>query len=741
MRKMGDADQFTAVFNTFVARSAYTPGQLATLTSVPKMTIVNWLNGRVSRPRGWHGLVEVAAALRLTEAEANQLLAAAGQPTLTALSSQPAPIQVQQALAFWQTAVPAPPEPPFQAVPLLPYFVGREAERAALVRGLAQEQQTAVWCLHGMAGVGKTSLAAQVAYDLRHHFADGILWARLDSSDTMSILAAFAAAYQRDVSNCLDVASRSGVVRDILSSRHALIVLDNAQTSAQIEPLLPPTGRCAVLVTTRRQDLSILAGAQRVELRPFAPGAAASLALFAQILGSARVQAEQELLAQIADELGHLPLALAIAASRLAYEPGWQTAQFGERLRRVSQRLQSLRYETQNVRRSFEMSYAWLDDVGRQLLAAAGALGRQDFAAEAVAALTGLDEDTAVDGLRQLFSLSLVQSRADGRYALHPLLHDFARELPPPDALAERLVAYWVAFLVARRYLPGAVAQEMGHIQVAWETAVMRGWIRPLRQMMDALMPSLLTQGAHTLAGQYLTQAQTVIEAADDQSGRCWVLLYLGQVARERHQLGEAENHLRAGLLLARQQQDTALEAQLLTELGVVQNCLGNFAHGKSLLTAALPLARQTMATDSLLIVLEELGILALQDGDHEAAAHHYQEGLALAQAQQNEAQSVMFFKSLGALYHLQGARPQARQLFAAGYALAQRLGFHKGLMLLANNLGVAAFAAGERAAAGHFLQTALAEAERLRNEQAQALIRQNLTHWTQQTGHLKLFI
>ncbi|HRQ38226.1 MAG TPA: NB-ARC domain-containing protein [Chloroflexota bacterium] len=738
---MSDVDQFTAVFNTYVARSAHTPGQLASLTSVPKMTIVNWLNGRVHRPRSWHGLVEVAAALRLTEAEADHLLTAAQQPTLQTLRRQPAPASVQQALTFWQTAVPLPIEPPFQAISLLPYFVGREAEREIVTHALTQEPQTAVVCLHGMAGVGKTSLAARLAYDLRHHFADGVLWARLDSSDAMSILAAFAAAYQRDVSNCLDIASRSGVVRDLLSARQTLIVLDNAQTSAQIEPLLPPTGRCAVLVTTRRQDLAILAGARRVALRPFAPDAATSLALFAQILEPARVQAERELLTQIADELGHLPLALAIAASRLAYEPGWQTAQFGERLRRVSQRLQALRYETQNVRRSFQLSYEWLDETGRQLLATAGVLGRQDFAADMVAALAELEEETAVDGLRQLFTLSLVQGGANGRYTLHPLLHDFAQELPHPDDMAERLVSYWAAFLAAQRYRSGAVAQEMGHIQVALATAVTRGWLRPLRQMMDALMPTLLTQGAHTLAEQYLRQAQAMIAATQDAVGRCWLLLRWGQLARERHQLSEAAAQLQAGLLLARQQQEPHLESHLLTELGVVQNCLGNFAQGKTFLLEALPLARQTAATDSLLTVLEELGILALQAGDDETAARYYQEGLSLAQAEQNEAQSVMFFKSLGAWFHLQGAHTEARQLFAEGFALAQRLGFHKGLMLLGNNLGVAAFAAGQPAEAGRYLQAALAEAERLRDEQAQALIGQNLTHCQQQAGHVKLFI
>jgi hypothetical protein len=70
LKKMRDPDLFTTILTQFVQRSAYTPGQLASLSTVPKMTIVNWLNGRVIRPRGWQGVVELAAAMRLTEAEA-----------------------------------------------------------------------------------------------------------------------------------------------------------------------------------------------------------------------------------------------------------------------------------------------------------------------------------------------------------------------------------------------------------------------------------------------------------------------------------------------------------------------------------------------------------------------------------------------------------------------------------------------------------------------------------------------
>lgn len=732
---MRDPDQFTTILNQFVQRSAYTPGQLASLSTVPKTTIVNWLNGRVRRPRGWRGVVELAVAMRLTEAEADQLLAAACQPPIQELRGLAPKTRDQELLSFWQTAVPAQFTPPFQSIALPPYLVGREVERTALQQALRTDRHSAVTCLYGMAGVGKTSLAAQLAYDLQDHFTDGVLWARLDSSDSLSILATFAAAYHQDVSQFYDVASRSRVVRDLLRGKRALIILDNAQTSDQIEPLLPPTGRCAVLVTTRRQDLSVLAGARRFEIRPFPATAATSLSLFAQILGPERVQAEPAALKQIAEMLGHLPLALVIAASRLAYEPGWQIQHFQQRLERVEQRLSTLRYEVQNVRRSFQLSYELLDAAAQQLFASLGVLGRQDFSVEAVAALLPGDEADVVDGLRQLFTLSLLQGGANGRYQLHPLLHDFAQTLSPPDGTVDRFVAHWVTFVITHRRDYEAVAQEMGHIEAALRTAVRERWTRPLLRLLENLVPSWLLRGAYFQAEEHLAKAQEVLEAVNDEAGLSWTHLWRGQLARQKQELEAAEVYLQTGLQMAQNLANDRQIARFLTEIGIVHNCHGQAASAQTYLADALALARQVDDVDCLLLLLEELGILALIAGETAVAQQYHQEGFDLAVAHNHEAQAVMFLKSLGSLSHLSQDRVGARQLFVQGYQLAQKIGFRKGMMLLSNNLGVVAFYAGNMTQSADYLKKSLTEAERLNDFQAMKMVLLNLARLARQNG------
>jgi PAS domain S-box-containing protein len=73
---------FSSALHAAMARPTYrvTPGLLGKLSGVPKATIVNWLEGRVRRPRTPGALHAVCDALRLSIDEARSLYAAAEIP-------------------------------------------------------------------------------------------------------------------------------------------------------------------------------------------------------------------------------------------------------------------------------------------------------------------------------------------------------------------------------------------------------------------------------------------------------------------------------------------------------------------------------------------------------------------------------------------------------------------------------------------------------------------------------------
>jgi transcriptional regulator with XRE-family HTH domain len=411
----------------YVKRSGCTVSQLARLTDVPHPTLVNWLEGRVKKPRYWDALLRVAAVLNLNEEEATTLLQSAGHPSIEELLLSSNGEQDKSLLAPWSKLVIKRQQSPFQAIADLPYFVGREAHLRSVKETILNEHPAPIYSLQGMAGAGKTALAARIAYALRFHFSDGVLWTRVDHSDTMSILSAFAAAYDQDLSQYSDIASRSQVVRTLLAHKRALIVLDNVLHSEEIRPLIPPTGSCAVIVTTRRHDLALSRGTHRLIIEPFDKDKQESMLLFEQLLGEKQLQRDRPLLAEIADLVGHLPLAVAIVGGRLAYECDWSANQFLRRLRQGKKRLKELVYEDQSVALSFHLSYQTLTSEQRRFFAALSTLTSEDFSVEAATHVAQQPKERVFDALRRLYNLSLVQSgRRQRHYRLHPLLRDYA---------------------------------------------------------------------------------------------------------------------------------------------------------------------------------------------------------------------------------------------------------------------------------------------------------------------------
>jgi transcriptional regulator with XRE-family HTH domain len=427
---------YATLLQQYVARSGYTPGQLARKAGVPKMTIVHWLRGEVKRPRHALELVQLAQALRLDLAEVNDLLSAAGHASLSELYARVHSQDEKALLATWLAPEQANGHlAPFQAPPNPPLFAGREAELQSLGEQLRAASHSTPYLLIGTTGVGKTALAARLAYRLRPHLPDGVLWARLDSSDPMTILQLFADAYGRDVTGFADLHSRSQAVRGLLARKRALIVLDNVRESEPARPFLPPSGPCALLLISRRHDLAIARSARRTVLEPFNAHGDEALALFTQVLGEERVRAEQTVLRKLADLLGHLPLALEIAAYRLAHEPGLQTGHFLSRLRHERERLDQLAYGQKSVRAAFVSSYALLTPAQQAVFAALGQLPNHSFTVAAAATAAGLSPAAAGQQLQRLHALSLVHEGRHGRYRLLPLLHQFARELDMAENL------------------------------------------------------------------------------------------------------------------------------------------------------------------------------------------------------------------------------------------------------------------------------------------------------------------
>lgn len=680
--------QLADVLGQYVAKLAYTPGQLARLSGLPQATIVNWLEGRVKKPRRWQGLAKLAAVLHLNRFEISDLLEAAGHGGIDALIERIQDEHGRVLLAPWIKPISEMQNAPFQAIADLPYFVGRENELQQLRQVVLGCDPAPLCLLEGMGGIGKTSLAVHLAYLLRPHFPDGVLWVRVDRTDTMSALSSLALAYGHDVGSATDIESRSQRVRDILGRKRALLILDNVEASTQIRPLLPPTGRCRVLITTRHRNLSILRGAFRLMVGPFDPEKEDALSLFSQHLGQTHVHLVKSSLNAIVNLLGHHPLAIDIVASRLAYEPSWRAADFQDRLLDIEKRLNELTYEEQSVRASIALSYEGLPAELQNVFVGLSIFGGEDFSVEAVSFLLNLTIDDAHDRLRQLYSYSMVHLSQIDRYRLHPLLRDFGREkLSEPADWRQRMVAFFIQYIERHQTDYERLDIEFDNILSALEAAVADKMTRLLVRGIKAFFHYLHVRGQYNLAQHFLAQAHQAAQQTELTDEIPHLLLNQGKIARSVGEFVEAERLLSRGLTMARGASDPEICGALLTELGTVKGILGKFEEANHLFRDSLQLARSMGDSPHMLILLTALGIGSLKRGQYEQAKAYLHEGLGLARHINHRERAGAFLLNLGVCAHEQGWLADAERYYHEALEIHRQINHPAGVCMALSNL------------------------------------------------------
>ncbi|MER8046121.1 BTAD domain-containing putative transcriptional regulator [Streptomyces sp. NPDC094032] len=358
----------------------------------------------------------------------------------------------------------APVARPAQLPATVPDFTGR----ASFVRELGSRLATAeghvmaVSALAGIGGVGKTTLAVHVAHEARPHFPDGQLYVDLQGAGSRAaapetVLGAFLRALgtpDSAIPGSLD--ERAALYRSTLDGRRVLVLLDNARDAAQIRPLLPGTAGCAALVTSRIRMVD-LAGAHLVDLDVMSPEEA--LQLFTRIVGTERVQSEREAALDVVAACGFLPLAIRIAASRLAARRTWTVSVLAAKLADERRRLDELQAGDLAVKATFELGYGQLEPAQARAFRLLGLADGPDISLAAAAAVLDLPEWETEDLLEALVDTSLVESAAPGRYRYHDLVRLYARacaerdEHPPVerDLALSRLLDFYLS-TVSRMY-------------------------------------------------------------------------------------------------------------------------------------------------------------------------------------------------------------------------------------------------------------------------------------------------
>jgi tetratricopeptide (TPR) repeat protein len=336
-------------------------------------------------------------------------------------------------------AAPAEKPVPFQLPADISDFTGRAEyiERAERLLADADRRGTRVLVLVGKPGVGKSALAIHIAHRLfDKHFPDGQLYAdlartRAEPATEFDVLGRFLRALGIPGQSIPDsVDGRAEMYRQCLARKRMLIVLDHAQAEEQILSLLPGSGTCAVIVTSRAR-LTGLPSARVLEIDVFELDQA--IEMLATVIGEERVAAEPAAAQALIRLVGGLPLALRIVAARLAARERWSLAWMLERLLDERRRLDELAHGRMMVRASLALTHDGLAPDVRRLLRLLGALDGLSFPTWVAAALLDADLYRAADLLEllvdaQMLEIAAVDINGSPRYKFHDLIRIFARE-------------------------------------------------------------------------------------------------------------------------------------------------------------------------------------------------------------------------------------------------------------------------------------------------------------------------
>jgi DNA-binding SARP family transcriptional activator/tetratricopeptide (TPR) repeat protein len=657
--------------------------------------------------------------------------------------------QLHMTVLGYAPGVGVPPTVPRQLPAELAAFIGRRTEIARLDKfANDQDQPASVVVISGTAGVGKTALALRWSRRMADQFPDGQLWVNLRGYDRRpsvgpgaGLVLLLRALGIKDAEIPPDIDSRAGLYRSVMDGRRMLVVIDNAGTADQVRPLLPGSPSSVVLVTSRDELVGLVAdGAQALRLDLFSAEEADDL--LRRRLGNARIEAEPRATKEILERCARLPLALAIAAARVAQRPQLPMAVFAHQLQAALDELASADAAT-DIRAVFSWSYRTLSQPAARLFRLLAVHPGPDVSIDAV---TSLAEVPAGSLLNELTTAHLVTEHSPGRYTMHDLLRAYVCELTQEfDSTASRRKALRH---VLDHYLGMAHAAAM-LIDPARD-AIIPGAAPPPASLKDR------AQALDWFNTEYPNLLAAITRAADrGLDHHTWQLVWcLADFQQWRGLWRDRAATLTVALAATVRLGDSAEQARAHRGLGYAYTKLRRDSDAQAHFGQALEryialghLAGQARVHHGLSYILE-------RQGDHQAALWHAEQALSLYPADADKAQrgralgtvgwcraqlgdypralrdcwqtlellrgtadviaEGTSWDSLGYIHHHLGEHHQAISYYKNALRLRRDVGHESGVASTLTKLGETYFTQGEFDAARETWRTALVMLEQL---------------------------
>lgn len=619
-------------------------------------------------------------------------------------------------------------------------LIGREQE-VVNVCTLLRKSDVRLLTLTGPAGVGKTRLAIQVAYELLGDFPDGIFFVALASfQHPDQVIPAIAHTLQVRDGQVL-----TEYLKALLRTKHTLLILDNLEhllpaAAHDIGDLLSATLSLKVLVTSRialhlhgERQYNVPTLSVPDSRDPPTPDQLTrydAVHLFVERARAVKpdftvTEANAHAVAEICRRLDGLPLAIELAAAHSKmFPPPVMLTRLGTCLEFLARDAVNVPARHQTMRNAITWSYDLLNEAEQALFRRLAVFinGCTLEAAEVVCPVENEPPpDSIVTLMASLLDKSLVyvveEPPEEPRFMMLETIREYAQErlveCGEVDTLRQQHCAYYTALMrqaapmlekPTRKTWMERLKREYGNLCAALEWTLEQKDGLTIVDLGGALLPFWYSYGQPGELKQWVETALAIgqnLLPANHAAG----LELLGCIYADMHSdYAHAQTLYEQALALWRESGDLLSVAEVLGRLGLVAMEQGDYARSYAFHEESLNLRRRLGDPVALQGGLECLGVLLLRQGDLERARQVFSESLELGR-QSDDPQSTAFaLDNLGEIAFYQGDYDQARILHEQALQIWRDVGDMRGVSFSLSALGLVVLYQGYADQAQEFL-------------------------------------